>query len=94
MKTKFLKYGLTGFVLLLLVACGEDEPPPALTSTEREMIDTLYLRRITVLRPQLDSLCNADFAANVQRAVDSLIKVRKAEEVRLRQRILQEQSNN
>lgn len=91
MKTTLFKYGLVGIVLVLLVACGEEEPPPALTSNEREMIDTIYMRRISVLRPQLDSLCNANFAINVQRAVDSLIRVRKAEEARLRARILQEQ---
>lgn len=92
MKVNWLKYGLISGVLLLLIAC-EEGPPPALTSSQREMIDTLYLRKVEVLRPQLDSICDANFAANVQQAVDSLVKVRKEEEARLRERILQQPDN-
>lgn len=77
---------------LLLLGCGEEQLP-ALTASQREMIDTLYLRKVGVLRPQLDSACEANFAANVQRAVDSLIRVRKAEEARLRERILEQTTN-
>lgn len=92
MKGNWLKYAIVSMVLLSLVAC-EEGPPPALTSSQREMIDTLYLRKVAVLRPKLDSICDANFAQNVQRAVDSLIRVRKEEEARLRERILQQQGN-
>ncbi len=89
---KTISPSLLCLTLLLLLACSE-EPLPALTASQREMIDTLYLRKVAVLRPQLDSACNANFAANVQRAVDSLIKVRKEEEARLRKRMLEQSSN-
>ncbi|MFN7115827.1 MAG: hypothetical protein ACK4TA_03455 [Saprospiraceae bacterium] len=87
-----MKY-LAFLALFLLFACGNngEESLPALTASQREMIDTLYLRRVAVLRPQMDSTCDANFAANVQRAVDSLMKIRREEEARLRQRVLQQE---
>lgn len=88
MKANFLKYFIAGFGMLLLIAC-EEQALPALTASQREMIDTIYLQKVAVLRPQLDSICEADFAVNVQKAVDSLIKIRKEEEARLRDRFLQ-----
>lgn len=88
--TIFLKYLLIVGSFLIGFAC-EEQPPPSLTSTQRELIDTLYLQKIEGLRLQLDSICDADFAVNVQKAVDSLLVVRKEEEARLRQRILQPQ---
>ena len=86
----FLKLGLISSIAMFLFAC-EEQPLPALTGSQREMIDTFYLQRVEVLRPKLDSICNANFDANVKRAVDSLIKVRKEEEARLRERILRQQ---
>jgi hypothetical protein len=87
--TNILKYAL---ICSILIWSGcEEQPPPSLTNSQRELIDTLYLREISVIRPQLDSTCDANFAANVQLAVDSLIKVRREEEARLRERILQQQ---
>ena len=77
------------FVLLLMAtACGEKkETRIRLTSAERVKVDTLYSKEVKTLRPYLDSLCEAQFDSLVQRAVDSLLEVRRAEEIRLRNRI-------
>ena len=64
-----------------------EEPPPYLAAKDRELIDTLYIRELRIVRPQLDSLCEAIFEEEVQRSVDSMLAVRRAEEARLRQRI-------
>lgn len=88
--TLLLKYLLLAGSFLVGFAC-EEQPPPSLTSTQREMIDTLYLQKIEGIRTRLDSICDADFAVNVQKAVDSLLLVRKEEEARLRQRLFQPQ---
>lgn len=90
MKANFFKYLMLSSIFLWSTAC-EEQPPPALTSSQREMIDTLYLRKVAVLRPQLDSACDANFAADLQKAVDSLMKIRREEEARLRERLLQQQ---
>jgi hypothetical protein len=74
-------------LLFLTVAC-DDGPPPEFTTQERELMDTLYLQRVSVLRPRLDSACEANFNSNVLRLADSLVKVRKAEEAALRERAL------
>lgn len=83
-----------GFVILLAVllwACGDQgNQLPSLTYRQRELVDTMYLDRVRVLRPQLDSMCEAEFEARVAKAVDSLLQVRRLEEARLRERIFQQ----
>jgi hypothetical protein len=86
---KNIRYLLLVAVLLIFGACEQEEKLPTLTASQREQIDTLYLQRVNVLRPQLDSACMANFAASVQQAADSLVKVRREEAARLRERILQ-----
>ena len=78
---------ITAIALSITFAACTEDPPPALSPRDRAMIDTLYSRQVRLLRPQLDSLCDAMFAGEVQRAVDSIIKVRRAEEEQLRRRI-------
>ena len=78
------------FILpLFFTSCEEEEPGMRLTSTERVRVDTLYTQRVKGLRAELDSLCQLDFDERVKLAVDSIIEVRKAEEVRLRQRAIE-----
>lgn len=76
-----------GFLLsnLLLSACTEPAPV-SLSSEDRAMVDTLYSKRVQELRPRLDSLCEAIFDEEVQKAVDSMLVERRAEEERLRRR--------
>lgn len=87
MKPFFYTIGLAICFLTLAVSCDEG-PPPALTSQQRELIDTLYLRQIQPFRTRLDSLCEANYSMNVQESVDSLLRVRREEEIRLRERAL------
>ncbi len=90
MKNRLLTTLIAGSALLLLVLACEERPLPSLTYRQRELADTVYLERIGVLRPQLDSLCDARFDSLVQVAVDSLIRVRRTEEARLRARVRQQ----
>ncbi len=88
-----MKHWLNLILLLSLTvgACQKhEEKLPELTFRQRELADTLYLQRINVLRPLWDSLCTTHHDSLVQVAVDSLIRVRKAEEARLRARIQQQ----
>lgn len=84
---QILKLIVLGFTAFLLLPACEEQPLPALTFRQRELADTLYLEKVSVLRPQWDSICDARFDSLVAVAVDSLIQVRKAEEARLRARI-------
>ncbi len=70
----------------LISSCTE-EPPPYLSAKDRELIDTLYVRQLRIVRPQLDSLCEAIYEEKVQRSVDSMLEIRRTEEARLRERI-------
>ncbi len=70
----------------LTTACTE-EPPPSLSGEHRAMVDTLYSRQVEGLRLELDSLCDALFEQELQRTVDSMLEVRRAEEEALRRRI-------
>ena len=79
---------LAGF-LFTLNACT-DPPPPSLNAKDRELIDSLFRLEIKVLKPELDSLCDATFDQRVQVAVDSMLIVRRAEIERQLQRIRQQ----
>ncbi|MBK7869952.1 MAG: hypothetical protein IPJ74_04305 [Saprospiraceae bacterium] len=89
-KKRFKLLYFSIIITFSLAAC-EEQPLPDLTFQQRELADTLYLEKISVLRPQWDSICDAQFDSLVRAAVDSLILVRKEEEARLRARIQQEQ---
>lgn len=92
MKKRFLI--LTGlFSIVLCLASCDEGPPPTFTASQREWIDTLYLQRVSILRPRLDSACEANFNIEVLRIADSLVKVRKAEEAELRKRALGQQDS-
>jgi hypothetical protein len=76
-------------LLLVTPACKKQENIRIkLTSRERELIDTLYTERIKVLRPQWDSMCTASHDSLLQIVLDSIIRVRREEEARLRSRIV------
>lgn len=74
---------------LVLSACGgkRGEAKVRLSSNERALMDSLYIKEIEVLRPRWDSLCDLRYESAVAQAVDSLIKTRLEEEIRLRARI-------
>jgi len=78
-----MKFSLINIILILLAtnfvvtqfACNLEEPL-VLGKKELDWVDTLAPRETKRLRPLLDSLCDADFDANVQKAVDSIIIIR------------------
>lgn len=76
-------------VSLFLSACGSKDTAVnlRLTPTERNRIDTLYTARLDSLRPIWDSLCELNYPAIVELAVDSIVEQRLEEEARLRARI-------
>ncbi|MCB0609894.1 MAG: hypothetical protein H6562_15285 [Lewinellaceae bacterium] len=79
-------------LLFLLSGCGHrEEYQIRLTSNERAMIDTLYAQRIDSLRKVWDSLCTSRHDSLVRVATDSIIRIRREEEARLRARIPVEQ---
>ncbi len=75
--------------LFCLASCGgrTGEAKVRLSSNERALMDSMYIQQIEILRPMWDSLCEARLEAGISIAVDSLIRTRIAEEVRLRARI-------
>ena len=82
----------TGLFAALLAGCEPpEEAPIRLTSRERIRIDTLANQQIDSLRPIMDSICDAAYQEILERAVDSLVDVRKREEEKLRARIQREQ---
>lgn len=90
MWTKLRCIGLCIACSLFGIACGgsENQTKVRLTQKERVRVDTLYTREVKVLRPRLDSICDTSFDAMVDRMVDSIIKVRREEEARLRSRAI------
>lgn len=87
--TKISFLGVFLSLTLVLTACGgkRGEAKVRLSSNERSLMDSLYIKQIESLRPHWDSLCEQNFKTSVAEAVDSLIKTRLEEEIRLRARI-------
>lgn len=74
------------FLLLSFASCRE-KIPLKLTSRQADLADTLFLREAKDIRQRMDSICQADFDERVQRAVDSMLVVRRKEEEALRVRL-------
>jgi len=81
---------LLGVTLAMMNACS-DPPPLKLTARQRDQVDTLYKERVIPQNERLDSICAARFESEVKAAVDSIMKVRKAEENRLREKYQKQQ---
>lgn len=82
------------FLLSAFLLTGCDRPDKVrikLTSRERALIDTIYTERIQVLRPRWDSICAANHDSLLAVALDSILRIRREEEARLRARINLEQ---
>lgn len=88
---------LTKFLILVFIAgclstgCTED-PPPALSYKDREVIDSLFRARVDTLRPLYDSLCVVRTDSMVKRNVDSIMQVRLGEIERYLERIKAEEN--
>lgn len=84
----------TFIVLLALGACKENPEEFEMTASERSHIDTLYMKETLALRPGLDSLCVQQMDSLVRTALDSILKVRREEEIALRKRIMEQSRQN
>ncbi|NUO02106.1 MAG: hypothetical protein HUU01_15990 [Saprospiraceae bacterium] len=81
-------------VLILLVVTlgsGCTEREIRLSANDRQIVDTIYLRRLDSLRPIWDTLCVTNRQKMLDAAVDSLVRTRLEEEARLRARIKQQE---
>ncbi len=70
-----------------LESCTEP-PPVSLTRAQRTQVDTLFSRVVAGLRAETDSLCEVMMETEMQAAVDSILELRKAEEIKIRDRLL------
>jgi hypothetical protein len=92
--TKYIAHLLVlTLVLTISVGCqGEDDRPQfRLTSRERAQVDTLFSRTVDSVRLKMDSICTSQQDSLLDYAVDSLLRSRRQDEEKLRQRILRQQ---
>ncbi|MEM6318336.1 MAG: hypothetical protein AAF960_11745 [Bacteroidota bacterium] len=73
---------LVALFSLVISSCGE--PEIKLLRADRRHIDTVVDNQIKLMEPMLDSLCEANQAVLLQKAVDSIVAERKKREERLR----------
>lgn len=60
-------------VILIVIHSSCDEPErTVLTTSEREMLDSLYSKRVPYARKQADSICEATYQMIFDRAADSI----------------------
>jgi len=76
----------------LFLSCTE-EAPETLLVQDRNLIDSLYLKQVSELKPELDSLCDLNFDKRVAGLVDSILRERQ-EEIEEQVRRLQEIKRN
>ena len=73
-----MKYFYSIFIILLFFSCTE-EAPTTLLVKDRNLIDSLYLKEIGLLKPEFDSLCTLNFDKQVASLVDSILRERQEE---------------
>lgn len=69
-------------------ACQEDAPLK-LTAAQRDQLDTLFTAQVQDLNAELDSLCEKRYAEELDAVVDSILRLRKAQEAALRKKYQQ-----
>ncbi|MFK7806809.1 MAG: hypothetical protein AB8F74_03315 [Saprospiraceae bacterium] len=78
---------LNCFLLMLFVGFSQTscfEEPPMLNKKDRKIIDSMYNAQRKEMIVELDSICDLEFDARVQVAVDSIILKRLEEISRLK----------
>ncbi len=83
--------GLLIWVSLHLSSCTEP-PPDSLTRGQRTQVDTLFSKLVADLRAETDSLCEVMMETELQGAVDSILEVRRAEERKIRERLMKQKN--
>ena len=79
--------GLLGLVITSAWLACTDPPPPALSSSDRRLIDSLYRDTAAIKRVELDSLCVLHQPALVRQLTDSLLDARLEERARQLERL-------
>ena len=72
-----MKYMLFCFSILSVIACTSRPVEP--TRSSRHTIDTLFERKVSLMQPQIDSLCRTIAVETYKQAVDSIMEARKLE---------------
>jgi hypothetical protein len=63
-------------VLVIVIYSGCDEGErTVLTSSEKELLDSLYSKRVPYVRKEADSICDATYQMMFDRAADSIKQV-------------------
>lgn len=75
-------------IIASMSSCTEREV--RLSVNDRQIVDTIYLSRLDSLRPLWDTLCATNRVSMLQHTVDSLVRTRREEEARIRERIKQQ----
>ncbi len=86
-----MKFLIPAAFLLLIGVTSCTERDVRLSVNDRQAVDTIYLHKLDSLRPIWDTLCSANRDRMIQEAVDSLVRIRREEEARLRERINKQQ---
>jgi hypothetical protein len=73
--------------LFSLQSCVEP-PPDRLSSRQRTQVDTIFSKIVSDLRAETDSLCEVMMETQLQAAVDSIVQVRREEEMKIRRRLM------
>jgi predicted small lipoprotein YifL len=73
-------------VLLFSTAACEDKAPLKLTAAQRDQVDTLFTAQVKSLNAELDSLCQQRYEMELDAVVDSILRVRRAQEQALRKK--------
>jgi hypothetical protein len=73
--------------LVLMSSCEKEITSIRLTSRERIRIDTIAKQKIDSLIPVMDSICIANYEELRDKALDSILTIRKEEELKIRSRI-------
>ena len=72
-----MKYLIFCFFLLNVIACTSRPVEP--TRSSRHTIDTLFERQVSLMQPEIDSMCRIIAAKTYKEAIDSLMAERKLE---------------
>ena len=86
----YVKLSTAALLLTALLLAGpgcREKPPLKLTTRQWARVDTLFTEQLPALRAEMDSLCELDFDERVTRAADSLLRIRREEELLLRAKV-------
>ncbi len=84
----FILIGLIVTLMSLSFSSCTETPPDSLTRSQRTQVDTLFSKLVADLRAETDSLCEVMMETKLQGAVDSILEVRRAEERKIRERLM------